>query len=61
MISRRKISLLLYRELIMMSIRRVTSAWNSNFSAGGPLVSSSAMTPSLEMHRAQARNRAKPI
>ena len=26
-------SLLLYKELIMMSMRRDTSAWNSNFSA----------------------------
>jgi hypothetical protein len=33
MSSRRKMSLLLYRLLIRMSIRRDTSAWNSNFSA----------------------------
>ena len=32
MSSRRKMSLLLYSELIRMSIRRDTSAWNSNFS-----------------------------
>lgn len=31
--SLRKMSLLLYRELMMMSISRETSAWNSNFSA----------------------------
>jgi hypothetical protein len=31
--SRRKISLLLYREWIIISINLDTSAWNSNFSA----------------------------
>lgn len=32
MISRRKISFLVYRLLMIMSIKRLTSAWNSNFS-----------------------------
>ena len=35
MTSRRNTSFFWYRELMMMSIRRDTSAWNSNFSALG--------------------------
>jgi hypothetical protein len=54
MSSRRKISLDLYSELMMMSIRRLTSAWNWYFSPDDWIASSSASVneePSLRHTR----------